>query len=68
MSLNLKELCRLMEIDTRPIGVYDAPDPTAFTPVVASGDASLIIITTGRTARPWRFLDAHEGVRDAAIG
>jgi hypothetical protein len=34
MSLNLKELCRLMEIDTRPIGVYDAPDPTPFAPLV----------------------------------
>ena len=35
MSLNLEELCRLMEIDTRPIGVYDAPEPAAFAPVVS---------------------------------
>lgn len=35
MTLNLQQLCRLMDIDTRPVGVYDAPDPTAFAPLVS---------------------------------
>jgi hypothetical protein len=35
MTLNLQELCRLMDIDTVPLGVYDAPDPTAFAPLVS---------------------------------
>lgn len=36
MTLNLQELCELMDIDTAPVGVYDAPDSAAFAPLVSS--------------------------------
>lgn len=32
--MNIDELCNIMEIDTRPIAIYDAPDPTLFKPLV----------------------------------
>lgn len=32
MSMTLEKLCEVMEIDTRPVGVYDAPDPAGFAP------------------------------------
>jgi hypothetical protein len=34
MAMTLEALCRVMEIATRPVGVYDAPDPAAFAPLV----------------------------------
>jgi len=32
--MTLESLCELMEIDTRPVGIYDAPDPAQFTPLI----------------------------------
>jgi len=34
MPMTLEALCDRMEIDLRPVGVYDAPDPSLFAPVV----------------------------------
>lgn len=34
MTLTLDSLCEAMGIDTRPVGIYDAPDPRAFEPIV----------------------------------
>ncbi len=34
MSMKLDELCDVIGIDTRPIAIYDAPDPDKFAPLV----------------------------------
>lgn len=37
MAMELNALCELMGIDTRPVGVYDAPDPGPFAPLASPG-------------------------------
>jgi hypothetical protein len=34
MTLTLDSLCTAMGIDTRPVGIYDAPDPARFAPTI----------------------------------
>ena len=34
MTMPLGSFCDVMEIETLPIGVYDAPDPELFAPLV----------------------------------
>ena len=34
MSMSLDDFCKVMELDYRPVGIYDAPDPTRFAPLV----------------------------------